>query len=161
MKSAFIVVALAVVAAVASAAKADPKECEVCKEVLGGIEKRLTKEDKKSLQAIEKTISEYCNEEARDRTERKVCYFIDPIKRMISQPFKNGAPSDRICKKLKAKSAEICSIRRPIKVDTATVDYTKLRVRELKASWRTDAVKNCVEKSEFVKRCKETAHLEL
>ena len=112
---------------------------------------------------LRRRLRTIANLEDRSRTQKKVCYFLDPIKRMVSQPFKNGVPSDRVCKRLKSKSAEICSVRVPIKVDTANVDYSKMRVRDLKRilANRGVACKNCVEKSEFVKRCKETAHLEL
>lgn len=146
-----------------SAGKADPKDCEVCKIVLNAVQKDLSGDDKKSLEGIETKISDYCKASGRSKSEKKVCYFLDPIKRMVSQPFKNGVPADRVCKRLKAKSAEICSVKLPVKRDFSKIDYSKLRVKELKRilAERGVTCKNCLEKSEFVKRCKETNHLEL
>ena len=86
MRFALFIAALAAVATLASAAKksSDPKDCEVCKQVLGDIEKDLSKDDRKSLDVIEKKIADYCKSKDRSRTQKKVCYFLDPIKRMVS-----------------------------------------------------------------------------
>ena len=42
--------------------------------------------------------------------EAKLCYYLDPIKREVSQPVKNGVPFDVICQRLKKQSAEICAL---------------------------------------------------
>lgn len=39
------------------------------------------------------------------------CYFMDPIKREVSQPFSTGMPKAKVCDRLKKKSAEICTIK--------------------------------------------------
>ncbi len=39
------------------------------------------------------------------------CYFLDPIKRDVSQPFSTGMPKAKVCERLKKKSAEICAIK--------------------------------------------------
>jgi mesencephalic astrocyte-derived neurotrophic factor len=117
------------------------------------------------------------------------CYYLNVIKREVSQPFSTGMPKAKVCERLKKKSAEICSVKyrelklhthtktvhRPIedergvncgcaavKVDTAT-DYTKLRVKELKAILAERGVEctGCIEKSDFVKKATETAHMDL
>jgi hypothetical protein len=55
---------------------------------------------------------------------RPQCYFVDPIKREVSQPLKNGVPADRICQRLKKKSGEICTLKysssAPVTVDATT-----------------------------------------
>ena len=50
-----------------------------------------------------------------------------------------------------------------IKVERGATDYSKMRIRDLKKilANRGQACVNCLEKSEFVKMCKETEHLEL
>ena len=125
----------------------------------------FTADDKKSLTAMEEKLDVFCdpNKNKISATFQKLCYFIKPIKREISQPFKNGVPVDRICKRLKKKSAEICSIRPPVKVEKGVTDYSKMRVKELKKILADRGVRcnNCLEKSEFVNKCKETEHLEL
>lgn len=47
-----------------------------------------------------------------------------------------------------------------VKVDSQT-DYTKLRVKELKAILAERGVEctGCLEKPDFIKKCEETAHL--
>lgn len=144
-------------------AKDKAPECEVCEEVLtkalGGVSEAV----KKDLSSIESTLQNFCEQDTLTSTHKKICYYLKPIKREISQPFKNGVPIDRICKRLKKKSAEICSIRPPVKVERGVTDYNKMRVKQLKKilSDRGVMCKNCLEKSEFVKKCKETEHLEL
>ena len=62
------------------------------------------------------------------------CYFIDPIKREISQPMKNGVPVAKICEKLKKKSSEICSLRFSSAGTTKSedvADFAKLRVPQV------------------------------
>ena len=39
------------------------------------------------------------------------CYFLEPIKREVSQPFSTGMPKAKVCDRLKKKSAEICAIK--------------------------------------------------
>lgn len=49
-----------------------------------------------------------------------------------------------------------------MKVDAET-DYSKLRVKELKSILAARGVEctGCIEKPDFVKRCQDTAHMEL
>lgn len=124
----------------------------------------FTAEDKKSLAAMEEKIDSFCgSKEKLKATHEKLCYYITPIKREITQPYKNGVPVDRICKRLQKKSAEICAIRPPVKIEKGVTDYSKLRVKQLKKILGDRGVtcKNCLEKSEFVQKCKDTEHLEL
>lgn len=39
------------------------------------------------------------------------CYYLDPIKREVSQPFSLGMPKAKVCERLKKKSAEICTVK--------------------------------------------------
>lgn len=44
-------------------------------------------------------------------TVTRQCYFLDPIKRDVSQPFSTGMPKAKVCDRLKKKSAEMCTIK--------------------------------------------------
>ena len=71
--------------------------------------------------------------------------------------------SNRVCTRLKKDNSEICNIQYPIKVDKTNVDYTTMRVKALKSILNDRGVEcvGCLEKSDYVRRCKETEHLEL
>jgi hypothetical protein len=156
------VLALALVAAVSAKRSADPKECEVCKKVMGTIIEQASKlEKKKNLEAVEDVLHKVCKDRTHPR-EKKLCYYIEPIKRDVSRPVSNGVPADRICKRLKKNSPEICELQYPIKM-SEDVDVSKLRVKQLKKILADRGVdcKGCLEKRDFVKRVQETAHMEL
>ncbi|CAK9114514.1 Mesencephalic astrocyte-derived neurotrophic factor homolog (MANF/CDNF-like protein) [Durusdinium trenchii] len=145
------------------------KDCVVCTKIVTAAEKEFGLKKKQAkeagekldaLAAIESTIDDICNN-AKSAVDKKVCYYLVPIKRKISQPMSNYIPADRICKKLKAESPEICNVREAVKVEKGQTDYTKLRVKELKKILMDRGVTctNCLEKDEFVKRCQETEDL--
>lgn len=141
----------------------DPKHCEVCVKVMTDIHASVKQlPNKKSLPEIESIIEKYCskkNKKAGPR-ERKLCYYIQPIKRMISTPLSFGADAKAVCKKLERASAEICSVKYPIKT-TGTINYEKMRVKHLKQILRERGVtcRGCVDKRQFVKKCQDTEHL--
>ena len=143
----------------------DPKHCEVCVKVLTDIHASVKiLPDKKNLPNIESLITKYCskkNKKAGPR-ERKLCYYIEPIKRMISTPLSFGADAIAICKKLERTSAEVCTVKYPIKTDSPQ-DYKKMRVKYLKQILRERGVscRGCVDKRQFVKKCQDTEHLDM
>jgi malate/lactate dehydrogenase len=109
----------------------------------------------KDLIAIEGHVEAYC---AKPPTEKevKLCYYIAPIKRELSQPIKNGVPSEKICERLKKSSAEICSLRFATTVlppAAAIEDFAKLRMKDLKQimAEKKLACSDCLEKDDFVK----------
>ena len=143
--------------------KKDPKDCEVCEKVLTAIKKTFKKGEKKDMLKIEDRIEEFCKNKKLDRLEKKICYYIKPIKREVSRPFSVGMYPNEICKKkLKKQSADICAVKYRPKADKDT-DYSKMRVKYLKQILTDRGVKckGCVEKSDFVKKCKATAHMDL
>ena len=73
-----------------------------------------------------------------------------------------GMGSLRACKKLSKNSPEMCEVKFPPKVEK-DMDYGKLRVKQLKSILNERGVKcvGCLEKSDYVKKCKETEHLDL
>eukprot|EP00501_MAST-03F_sp_TOSAG23-6_P002403 GSMAST32.ASY1.ANO1.2512.1 assembled CDS len=142
---------------------ADPKDCEVCIKVLEGIEETLEKKDRKELTVMENKIEKYCKKKTLDRKQKKVCYYILPIKREVSKPLKMRMTAKEICsRKLKKKSADICSVKYKVKT-TADTDYSKMRVKHLKAvlSERGVSCTGCLEKTDYVKKAIETAHMDL
>ena len=95
--------------------------------------------------------------------EKKVCYYLQPIKREVSTPVSFGAPADRVCKKLEKKNDEICQVKYKIKTKKGQTNYKKMRVKHLKQILADRGVtcNGCTEKSEFVKKCEKTEHLDL
>lgn len=125
----------------------------VCRKVLGDVQGSMSKTAIKDKHNVEEAITKYCKKTKKDSKEKKLCYFIEPIKREISVPTSNGVPADRICRRLKKKTAEICSIRYAEKIDLASVDLSKLRVRQLRKilSDHGVACNNCIEKADYIR----------
>jgi hypothetical protein len=96
----------------------------------------------------------------------KMCYIFEPIKKSISTPMATGMPKLKVCSRLKKDNPDVCAVKYPLKVEKKegeVIDYNKLRVKELKILLDQRGVKcsGCTEKSDFVKRCQETEHLEM
>jgi hypothetical protein len=112
---------------------------------------------------IESAIGAHCaNESALSAREKKICYYIDPIKLDAAQPFSLGMTADCLCKQINKSNPEICSVKFPVKTENLEKkDLTKLRVKQLKSILLDRGVecKGCVEKEEFIKKVQETEHL--
>jgi len=136
--------------------------CEVCVQVLDKVAARMEKKDRKDKVKIEGALEKYCKNKELDQREKKICYYFDPIKRSIAHPFSLGMPMLKVCDRLKKDNPEICSVRNPEKVQEDT-DYSKLRIKQLKQILAERGVecKGCLEKSDYVKRAKETHHMDL
>lgn len=124
----------------------------------------MTKEDTKSKPKIEKAIEDYCSNNAGILTarERKICYYIDPMKRDVAQPFSLGMPNLKVCKRITKNNPEICTVKFPTKTEKLEPkDLNKMRVKQLKSilSERGVECKGCIEKEEFIKKVQETEHL--
>ena len=138
--------------------------CEVCLKVMTDIHAEVKQlSNPKDKLKIESLIDKYCgkkNKKAGPR-ERKLCYYILPIKRTISTPLSFGVDPRGICKKLDRNSAEICAVKYPIKLEGGTLNYKKMRVKQLKQILRERGVscRGCVDKGQYVKKCKDTEHL--
>jgi len=94
--------------------------------------------------------------------EKKICYYIDPIKRDIAQPFSLGMPSLKLCQRITKSNPEICSVKYPVKTDKMEKkDLSKLRVKQLKKILDERGVdyKGLLEKEEFIVKVQETEHL--
>jgi len=139
-------------------------DCEVCTKVIDDV--RLSLGDRKtwkSKPAVEAALEKYCKKKELGVREKKICYYLTPIKRDVAQPFSLGLPSDKVCKRLEKVNPEVCSVRFPVKTtNMSQKDYSKLRVKQLKSILADRGVecKGCAEKEEFVKRVMETDHME-
>ena len=49
---------------------------------------------------IEAALGYHCAKDSLSARERKICYYIDPIKRDVAHPFSLGMPVDRLCKRI-------------------------------------------------------------
>ena len=130
--------------------------------VMQDVRDALPKEDQKDKPKIEAAIGNHCAKETLSARERKICYYIDPIKRDVAQPFSLGMPVQKLCQRINKSNPEICSVKFPVKTENLEKqDLSKLRVKQLKSILLDRGVecKGCVEKEEFIKKIQETEHL--
>merc|ERR1719453_2616359 len=130
-----VLLALSCVLALAAAkTTTDPKHCEVCIKVMNDIDALIPADEKTSQTSIEEAIDRYCGQSTLGQKERKLCYYIEPIKRSVSHPFTLRMPKDRLCKRITKDNDDICNVKYPVKMDAAASqeDVGKLRVKQLK-----------------------------
>ena len=122
----------------------------------------MSKDDSRNKDTIEAALGAFCDQTTLSSREKKLCYYIDPIKRDVAQPFSTGMPSIKVCKRLSERNPEICTVKFPIRQPQEPQDLSKLRVKQLKAilGQRGVECKGCVEKEEFIRRVQETSHLD-
>ena len=122
----------------------------------------MEKADIKNKPKVEGALGAYCSRDDLGPRERKICYYIDPIKRDVAQPFSTGMPPERVCKRINQSNPEICTVKFPVKTEKLEKkDLSKMRVKQLRRILADRGVecKGCVEKSEFVKKVLDTEHL--
>jgi mesencephalic astrocyte-derived neurotrophic factor len=127
-------------------------------EIRGG----MTKEQAKKKPEIEKAMGDFCSRNNLNNREKKICYYIDPIKRDIAQPFSLGMPTLKLCQRISKTNPEICTVKLPVQTQNLEKkDLSKLRVKQLKQilSDRGVECKGCVEKEEFIKMVQDTEHM--
>ena len=128
------------------------------------VRSNMSKADAKEKPKIEEAIQNYCDNKDNKLTarEKKICYYVSPIKRDVAQPFSLGMPSSKVCKRINKTNPEICSVKFPVKTDKMEKkDLSKLRVKQLKKILDERGVdyKGLLEKEEFIKKVQETEHL--
>jgi mesencephalic astrocyte-derived neurotrophic factor len=129
---------------------------------MDAVRSTLSKEDAKKKPMIEQALGSYCAKETLNAREKKICYYVDPIKRDVAQPFSLGMSSLKLCQRITKTNPEICTVKMPVKTESMEKqDISKLRVKQLKQILADRGVecKGCVEKEEFVARVKDTEHL--
>jgi hypothetical protein len=142
-----------------AAARLREGECEVCLANIRQFQQELASES--SAEKIESGIRRICKAK-NDRADKRFCYYIGgsddsatSLLRSISGPIKNALPSELICEKLKKADGQICAVRyeKPKEpVDYSKLDFTKLRVKELKdilSEWG-EKCERCSEKQEYL-----------
>mmetsp|Transcript_4853 Transcript_4853/g.7074 ORF Transcript_4853/g.7074 Transcript_4853/m.7074 type:complete len:164 (+) Transcript_4853:74-565(+) len=137
-------------------------ECEVCVKVIEEVKASMPKADARKKPLIEKALGDFCANEGLSSREKKICYYIDPIKRDVAQPFSLGMTPLKVCQRINKSNPEICTVKFPIKTEKLEKkDLSKLRVKQLKQilGQRGVECKGCVEKSEFIKKVQDTEHL--
>lgn len=142
--------------------KKDPAECEVCRGVLDRAVKDLSDADFKDHTRIAEKIREVCG--GTKNKENKFCFYIGALPESatsimndVSKPLSFHKPVAKVCESLKSKDAQICELKYDKPIDWKTVDFNKMRVKELKKildDWG-EKCKGCTEKSEYVKMVKD------
>nr|CCA14058.1 SSP4 [Albugo laibachii Nc14] len=134
--------------------------CPVCVKVIGDVKTLYaTKKYKKP----EEALMHYCGKVVKVGTkEDKVCDNLKAMKMDVGVQVGFGKEAVRICEKFSGTNSDVCTIRYDVKVNEDT-DFTKLRVKQLKAILNGRGVQcvGCVEKDEFIKKIRETQHMEL
>lgn len=75
----------------------------------------------------------------------------------MAKPLSFHKPIDKVCEALKSKDQQICELKYDAPIDWKTVDFNKMRVKELKNvldGWG-EHCKGCTEKSEYIKMIQE------
>lgn len=141
------------------------EDCEVCVNVVKQFEDQAPKElYDASTEEIEKAFMKFC--EDKTGKEDRFCYYIGGSKisatyilGTLARPFKYHMPPLKICEKLREIDPQICELKYEKKIDFTTVDFKKLKVKDLKkilSDWGEErACKGCSEKSDFVRVVKE------
>jgi uncharacterized protein YqkB len=81
------------------------QNCEVCISVL---ERVIESVPTKTAAAIEAQLDNFCSTAA--GKDRQLCYYIDTVKRDVSQPAGSGVPASKICQRLAKKDAQVHSL---------------------------------------------------
>mmetsp|Transcript_9937 Transcript_9937/g.14631 ORF Transcript_9937/g.14631 Transcript_9937/m.14631 type:complete len:164 (-) Transcript_9937:166-657(-) len=152
---------LMLLAAIATTALAST-ECEVCVKVMEDVQGSMSTDDSRKKPAIEKALGDYCAKDDLTNREKKICYYIDPIKRDVAQPFSLGMPTLKLCQRISKQNPEICTVKFPVQTkNLEKKDLSKLRVKQLKQilSERGVECNGCLEKEEFIKKVQDTEHL--
>jgi len=126
------------------------------------IRSTMNRKDSRNKIEIEDAIGTYCKRSDIGPREKKLCYYISPIKRAIAHPFSLSKNSRSICERITKDNPEICTVKFPVQTRKMNLeDVSKLRVKQLKSILADRGVecKGCVEKAEFVKMVQNTVHL--
>jgi len=134
---------------------------------LDKIDQSVTNDDRKDVEKIETRMQEFCDTaKGKDKT---MCYYMGigdaaqgtagGVKREISASFARGINAKRLCKRLKNMDGQMCELKYEKEIDLKTVDFNKLRVKELRKIMddKDIACTGCVEKSDFIKAIKQHA----
>lgn len=151
---------------------------EVCVATLDAVDMLVDADERQSVQSIIGALESHCGDLQNEKPnpalsprDLKMCYYMLPIKTAVAQAVAMRMPKERVCKKLKQKNDEICSVKYPVKVDNAPpgellAKLKKMRIKELRGilidrGVDRATIDNFVEKDEYIKEIMATQYLEL
>nr|CAD2175274.1 unnamed protein product [Meloidogyne enterolobii] len=152
---------------------AQEEECQVCEDVLKDVMDRVDSSGENvNDELVRKNLLDYCqgiydkrdSKNSDEERKDKMCFYIgahkDSSASMIGDAVKTLAykkPPLKVCKDLKTKDAQICSLKYDKPIDWDSLDLDKMRVGQLRELLRKlgDSCKGCVEKVDFVQRIRE------
>merc|ERR1712178_285978 len=124
-------------------------------------------EERADQEKIESRMFKWCaDSKGKDKT---MCYYMGVgdkesgtaggVKRDISGSLMRGVNGKRLCNRMKKKDAQMCELRYEKKIDLATVDFKKMRVKQLRKIMDDEGIAcvGCAEKADFIKKIR--AHL--
>jgi len=137
----------------------------VCRAVLGQIDEALSSDERKDVEKIEAKMSSFCKEaKGKDKT---MCYYMGiasdasqgtagGVKREISGSLNRGINAKRLCSRLKKMDGQMCELKYEKEIDLNTVDFNKLRVKELRKIMDDKGIEcvGCAEKADFISAIK-------
>ncbi|TDH72580.1 hypothetical protein CCR75_001569 [Bremia lactucae] len=142
-------------------ARADEKDCEVCKNMIDNLKAtygQLLEENPngKKLALAEEAVTKLCGKKL-GAVDDKLCYNLEPLKKDVARQVTFKKESYKICKSLEKMNPDFCSMRYPVKTD-ANTDYSKMRVKQLRKILGERGIEcvGCVEKSDFIAKIKES-----
>ena len=92
------------------------KSCDVCLNVIASIVETSMADIKampkaEQLQATIVAIKMYCSQQNPLHTsERRMCYYLEPMQHIAAKALVMNMRSDRICKKLNKENPDVCSL---------------------------------------------------
>lgn len=127
----------------------------------------MSADDRKDVIAIEARMQEYCDSAA--GKNKTMCYYMGVgdkqqgtaggAKREISGALSRGINAKRLCSRLKKLDGQMCELKYEKEIDLNTVDFNKLRVKELRKIMDDKGIDcvGCAEKSDFIRAIKKHA----
>mmetsp|Transcript_62712 Transcript_62712/g.141627 ORF Transcript_62712/g.141627 Transcript_62712/m.141627 type:complete len:174 (+) Transcript_62712:143-664(+) len=111
----FILLMMCVMVVHDTAASSD--ECDVCATVLEGIkglalvDVKNKPKDLREAAAID-AIGVFCDQQMHlETSQRKMCYYLDPLKQTAARSLLMNMPTNRICRKLDKENPDICKLQ--------------------------------------------------
>jgi hypothetical protein len=140
-------------------------ECQVCITVVNKFMEASKKKKYTKLEEIEGLMKKMCQKQFADKKDKRFCYYVGGsadsatgLLREISRPINYGMPAETICERLKKKDLAICELvypgEREEQVKVADMDFSKMRVKQLKQMLRDwgEKCKGCTSKQDYIDR---------
>merc|ERR1712086_503300 len=131
-------------------------DTRVCEKFYQGVYDSVESAEWNDELKVEKRITKWCKE-YKIRPFDKMCYYMEGVLRKVSKDLIGGAPAALACKRYAKHDDAICTLKEPRKLDK-DMNLEKMRVKQLRELMQEFGVDcpNCLEKSDMIKRIKET-----